>query len=862
MKKSDLVYILALLMPAVIIYRAFFLPGPLAWADAPYFFPEYVKTFVGVPYTWTSWGEEFGRISNILWIHPFMLLWGVLASIGLDSGIVVRILFYFPGVALSLIAPALLARYLKFGRIVAFFASLVYSLNTYFVLLVDGGQIGVVLAYGLFPLALLMLLKFLDKPSRVLFYSTLFVFFLLCSADIRIGLIALLSLGVWKIVEFVTGAVKITSKQVLYLGLVVFFFISLSMYWLLPTFTLLSIDGLAGSTPDLQVNSLLTSLFLFQPHWYLNEFGKVAAVPFYFAGIPFLLFGSLWTGRKKNFTIALCVLLFAFLSKGATPPLGLMYQWAIDHLPMGVAFRDSTKFFLPLVLFGGILIGLSAEWLFAGIAAKNKRVGIMLLVSIYAYLLALGSPAIFGKLNGVLAARVVNEDVVKVNSHLISEPGFFRVAWFPEHNPFSVHTLEKQIVEAKVLVDKRPLAALNAGIQDRFNFLHDPHAIDWFRLFGIKYLVFSGDPRKASLNEEEKYDWNNLLNLVDSTEGLKKLDIGYNIPVYEVPNTKPHIFASDKLFIVVGGDDIYQKIRNKNANFSPENQPFLFAEDGKWVWQSLSNIASDSAVIVMNEKHDEDLAFSLLQKYFISPSQKSEWAVRRTGDYLRYKYELLINNMDFYEFDYGKGVAFSTKKGEKVYFDLPVPDNGSYILAYRTWDGNHFQWVISQPQDFKKGVYHFDLENTGGVKVVNVAALVPKNDWDRAWRQKEELTNKFTVVSVGEEELNGLEELISNSWERVNEQQINPTKYTLNVPDGKRWIVFSDSFNTGWLAQHNLEETSALPFYSAINGFYAPSGGDWTLEFSGQRYVVWGMLVSGATLILLILLFIFRKNYK
>ena len=51
----------------------------------------------------------------------------------------------------------LLARYLKLGKVAQFFSSLIFVFNTYYLILVDGGQVGIALSYGLSPLIFLFL---------------------------------------------------------------------------------------------------------------------------------------------------------------------------------------------------------------------------------------------------------------------------------------------------------------------------------------------------------------------------------------------------------------------------------------------------------------------------------------------------------------------------------------------------------------------------------------------------------------------------------------------------------------------------------------------------------------------------------
>ncbi len=852
MKKSDLIFVLGLLATAVFTFRAFFLPGPLVWGDAPYFFSDYAKTYFTEPYAWNSWGKALGGISEIVWIHPLMFLWGLFAKfIGLESGVIIRILFYFPSLLLSLASPILLARYLGLSRTVQFFSSTLYVFNTYYLLLIGGGQVGVALAYGLFPLALYFLRKLYDKQNANTFYLSFATFFLLTIADLRVAIIAAFTFVCWVIVESVAYRKLPSLKQLTVFIPYIIAAIGLNAYWWLPTLKLVNFSPTGNSLSGLQLNSLLNSLFIFQPHWPANEFGKVAPVPYYFVGIPLLIFGSLLIRKKQIYVFAFCFLIFAFLSKGTTPPLGLTYQWVIEHLPFGVAFRDSTKIFIPLILFGGILLGSTVSW-FAEELGKNNRILPKTVLAIcFLYLIALVSPAVFGKMSGVLAGRTISRDIQTINSSIEARDGFFRTAWFPEHYPLAYHTDEKSVIDARNLVDLRPLAVINTGTQDRFNFLHNEESIAWLRLLGVHYLIFSGDPRKATPTEEEKYDWNNLLTLVDSTKGLEKVNVESSIPVYEVPDTKPHIFASDRVLVVVGGDDIYQKAKESNPDFSPANQTLLFVEDGKWNPKILERISLDSANLIFNDTDPTDLAFSFLQKYFTTPDKKSEWALRTSGDYLKYKYELLVRNISFRDFDYSKGIAFSTKTGEKLNFRLPIPVDDSYVVASRQMDTTgKLRWQVGKPTEYKKGTQVLTIQNPGGTQVVNTAAAIPAKEWEEANKLAQSISGKFRIVDL---------QNFPKSWIPVNYNTINPTKYSLSVLERVNWVVFTDSFNPMWHFLNNQQQFSSLPAYSAVNTFYVSGSSGGTIFFTGQKYVEWGLYISAGTLVILIFSYIWIR---
>ena len=628
--------------------------------------------------------------------------------------------------------------------------------------------------------------------------------------------------------------------------------LGLSAYWLVPLLKF-GEQSISLEVSRLQLISFLNPLFLFQPHWYLNQFGVVSPPPFYFIGVPFLIFGSLFFGNKrKSLIFAGCFLIFAFLSKGETPPLGNLYNWVVTNIPFGPAFRDSSKFFMPLLLFGGILIGSTVERL----KIRGARVGI------YIYLLFLIYPALSGRLNGTLSAKALPGDFQVIHERIAKEKGFLRTAWYPERHPLTFHIEEKSALDAKSLISERPFASMNIGTFDLFNFMHNEQFLDWFDLLGIKYLVFSGDPRKISLNEEGQKNWNDLLALTATTSGLLRTDWETSLPVYEVPETKPRIFAVDKIIAVVGGDDIYEKL-------SIGDQGTVFFEDGKFDPRKLDGVSSESAVLVFNNKEEIDLTMSFLQEYFIGidKAEKSDWALYKPENYLDWKYQLLIRDVDTKEFDYGKGIAFSTQTDEKLQIGLKASKRGDYILAVRNMasleggglkvdfngepseilnkEKSRFEW-FTKPVSLNKGTYELTLENPEGFNIVNIVALIPKSDWDEAQQLSKGLINHFDRLDM--DNLVSLEG--KNRWAEVNFEKISPVRYKIALPEAGKWIVFSDSYHSEWKLKRGVEYFDSYPFYSMINGFYVDSLGDAEIVFEDQKDLRLGFYISGAVLVL------------
>ena len=860
LKNNKLLFLLLLFIPIVLVFKNFFLSDPLAWGDAPYYYPEGLIGWLSGPYVWSDMGANFGGVNLFLWISPLMYLYGLIGSVlKLGNDLAIRLVFYFPSLILSLIGPYLFARYLKFSKLVAFFSSFVFTLNTYYLLLVDGGQVGVALAYGIFPFTLLFLKRLVDSPSKRNFFVGLLTSVLLTAVDPRISIIAFIALLIWLFVEWLGGERKLL-KNLLFVVLVGLLVIAINLYWVIPLFKI------GGGVMSLEVSklkllSLINPLLLFQPHWPGNIYGVISYPPFYFVLLPFFIFSGLLLKNKSKtlLTLSLLFLIFAFLVKGETAPLGGIYSFLVNTIPLGSAFRDSSKFFIPLILFAGVLIGSTGENILKRVKVNNTILFIGFFIC-YLYLLFLIAPALCGKLNFVLSNRKHSQDYQTIYENLKRDEGFYKIVWFPEKYPLAFETSNNPAIVAKTLVNNRPFAVLNAS-EDVFNFLYNPGFVEWFRVLGIKYLILSGNSRNTTPTQKDKENWEEIKDLINKIPGLEKKDWGISVPVYEVDSIRPKVFAVDKLTAVVGPEPLILS----SLSFAA-----VYFEDGKFDPRLFEGLNKDSIKILFNGKEELDLTMSFLQRYFAGYS-KSGWANYNNADYLKYKYQLLIRGIAFRDFDYGKGISFSTQTGERIEFNLKALKAGEYILAVRNWgealklnfEGNkvsinpsqkdNFSWYTKQIS-LKKGNHKLILENQGGTQIVNVAALVPIAEWTKAQALTKTYLTHFGITA---------ENKLNDNWKSVEVEKKSPVSYQVVAPKDSYWVILADSYHPEWKLKQGELFHASLPVFSMLNAFYIEP--DWTetdIVFKGQEAFRWGLWFSVVTALSLTIVYLYIKADK
>lgn len=861
-KKKKVLFFLGLAIPTILVFRALFTPGPLAWADAPFYYPEELSEMASKLFSWTEKETNFGGANRPSWLYPIMFLIGTLhAKLGISNDLLIRLAFYFPSLLLSLVGPVLLTRYLKFSKTVQFFTSLVYSLNTYYILLVDGGQAGVFLAYGIFPLALLSLKRLFDLASVKNLYKALLFTFLLTVADPRFLVLVFATFVVWVLVESLFLKNKRKRKPLFSFVLLATALFLFSLYWLVPALTL-GFGKVSLSVSGLRLFSFVNGLTLFQPHWPLNQFGIIFSPPLYFFVVPLLIFGAIFFAKRKETSVFLVLfLIFVFLLKGEAPPLGQIYGFVVNKLPFGFIFRDSSKFFIPLFIFGGILIGKTAE----GLSKPILKLGI------YLYLLFLILPAILGQLSGTLAGRSFNQEFLTIKENITKEEGFIRTAWFSRRHPFSFHLEDKPSLDAIDLIEKRPFASMNAGTYDHFNFLNSKKALEWFDLLGIKYLVFPEDAYKTKVNQEELVNKENLLSLVEDRKDLARVDWQTDIPVFKLENVSPRVFGFEKLLAIVGGDDIYSKI-------SPKEFGTLFLEDGQVNPRTLENVSPETVSLVFNNKDRPDLTMSFLRDYFVFPSGTvaSQWALYQKEEYLIYKYQLLIRDLEIKDFDYGGGIAFSTQPGEKIEFDILLEKVGDYVLAIRsmgtgealryTLDDEEgyieetreesFSWFL-KPVTLSNKKTKLVIENTDGLKVLNAVAIIPKAIWEEAEGLSAKYVDKFEILSTND--------IVSTGTSNIKEvfhQRIDPVNFSIRNIEEINWIVVTNSYHFAWELRGEGRVEKPQPLYSMVNAYYAKDLNEGKIIFTAQEKTENAFTLSVLTVVALTGVFIGKRIKK
>jgi len=841
-----------------------------------------------LPWSWRQFsvGDGMGEYTIFtLWSQPLHVLSELMNWIHLSNEIQTKLM----GAAIlffGLLGIWKLLSYFKINDLGKSIGSAFFILNSFFLLMFDGGQFSLNLAYITLPYAILSFLNLLKTgkwKERVRFSLSCL---LISIFDIRIIFLLTIIIGVYLIFKiFFPFNIRKCFKLLLNL-LISFIFtflilIGFHAYWILPSFfartpQLPMTYGRLSQVDFLSFSSVGHSIFLQQPHWFKNVFGQIGQLKFEFIFIPILVFLSPIL-IKKNISVGfwlVIALLGIFLSKGSQDPFPGIYLWLFANFPGFSLFRDPVKFYFLTALAYSILIGFT---IYASSKLNNRftKFGIKVLPFLtFLYLIFLARPIYLGWMMGMISQPIYLNDYKQMANVLENDHKFSRILWLPSQPPLSYTSLDHPPVEASRLADKRPFAAGTIGTYETLNFLREsPIMYQLLEVSGIGYLAYPFlDPRRDDMSSDHIRYHHTFLRQLLEKPWLSDLTKYSKVPLLKVSKVQDLFFITPNLWWVIGSDSIYNDVA-KNPELALSKNAFVFAEEYPGLGTRINELPE--AKIVLNKKTDLDLTASLIDSSDLifpaknldfDPDKTSGWWKREAADLVRWRSFLQekygIDNQDF---DLGGGWAIgegnlefriqnSEFRKDKILLARVMESSRSGKLSF--YQGNTLIGVVSTKIDEATNVRWFEvgkltsvgnltISSEGDINVVNTLAVLDEKKWAIYQSKVKQLQGR--IVNFDEK----YAEDDNNST--VSYQKINPTKYRVIVSNLTKpsFLVFSQNYDGLWKTDGGQ---ASLPVYSLLNGFRIQGDGEYIVEFEPQKYVYRGLVITGATIVILILL--------
>lgn len=661
MKKQNIYYSLFLVGFIFLIFRNWFLVPKIIGGDWPYLFDENLRNYSLYFSAWNSFVSNglggtnpsyalsiFNGITVFL-SQAFHFSWPFIYKISW-FGLFIGLSIFSSMCLLKTVLPRV-----KFWQLIL--SAIIFSTNTYILMVVSGGQMGVALAYSVAPFILARFIKVIHDLSfysalslgfrEVMYHSALagLVLAVQVMFDPRIAYVTMIGVVLYFILNITKNMTKNLYLVLFVLIIPIILSILLHASWILPILiskqTYFSDLGgafvSAGIVKFLSFTFFSQSFSLLHPNWPENIFGKVYFMKNEFILIPILAFSSLLflanpTVKKFNKTILfLCFLglLGSFLAKGTNPPFEGIYLWLFGNIPGFVILRDSTKFYTLIALSYSMLIPFSiyyiSEWLNSKLKNQSSKFQfkiqnyllIVFFIFFIGYWMFLIRPAILGQLGGTFKRHEVPKEYIGLKDLLYNQKEYFRTLWVPRQQRFSFISDIHPAIEAEPLLGTRNVSELSKKISSK-------QTQSLLSELSIKYIVIPYDSLGEQFLDDRKYSEKLRIEYekkLDTIPWLKKIKSG-KIAIYETPANKDHFFLDkgDKISSVMISPTHYiltiSVNEPQNLIFSENFNPYwVLAGSQKIIYSQKTKNGLNSFWLDQKGKYTVDISFSL-EKYY------------------------------------------------------------------------------------------------------------------------------------------------------------------------------------------------------------------------------------------------------
>lgn len=639
--------ILALIL---FFFRNWFSWNILSSGDWIYYFPEKVQDMRPLS-SWDWFHNGMGASEmHQLWLNAYFTPTVKLVAF-IPWQLYERLFWFFPYLLIGLLASYYAAKKLLGGEQTFLLTSLLYLTNTYALLLVGGGQMGIGLAYALFPLVLTFfwdIVRNLGNREFNLVHKSVIagVFFaFLVMFDIRVAYVC-------SLVCLVLIAAYITKHSSFFIHLGIFALITggitflLHSFWIVPLLmhSIPVVDSLrdiytsVDSLSFFSFAKLEETISLLHPNWPENLFGKTYFMRGEFLLIPIIAFTSVLLVNAKvksqnvksrlkiqNFNqsktillLGLVGLLGVFMGKGVNEPGGQIYAWLFEHLPGFVMFRDPTKFYLLISFSYSLLIPYSLVKVSERVSSieyrvlsilRSKNVAYGLVVCLFlVFWLFTVRQAVWGEMRGTFTKHEVPREYKELSQFLSSQPDFFRVLWVPKMQRFGMFPSKHPSMSAEELFQAYSIQDLELAMQQtvKTGQLQD---------YAVKYVIVPFDSQKDLFITDRKFDqqlYERHVQLVQRVPGLVRIEQFGDLVVYEVRNPKTHFWIAGS-GIPVGDKKLSQTAYEVSLKDVEKYQRLVFSESYSSNWYA----RTERGEVIPAEKH-----FGSIQS-FILPEEGS-----------------------------------------------------------------------------------------------------------------------------------------------------------------------------------------------------------------------------------------------
>jgi hypothetical protein len=691
--------IIATLISTIVYHKWFYTLTLLSGQDWGYYFQTAAISLAKAPYLLLN--DSFNTTNLTISNYPVLLLWG-LFSVIFPYELTERILFFWPAIIIGVYGAYRLCYEISGSNKGAFWGSMLFIVNSYVLTLTYAGHITLLVGYSLIPFILYCLIKNLNSNDNKYVYLQSIAMIVLSIYEFRILYIFLWIELIYLIFNtnklFIKNSLTLNSKYIWKILVPLFVTFAFNLYWLIPMYmenVLLSNQifdrGLFGN----EYMDIIHAFTLNHPFWNGKEIiyfvkNYIHWSSFIFPLLAFVSFVS--TKRKQNLIFFMTLVLIGILLvKQVDIPFNELYPWLYENIPGFSAFRESSKFFILIIL--GYIILISNIFNLV-IVRKYKLVeysiSFMILMLLYFSVMYLMTNS-----NGaVLRSRLINNDYLTLKQYISNDNSDMNVMWLPEKSRWayfdsntSNFSFKELFVLSEIETEERTNLELIKYILSTPAFLTNA---------GVKYIVV---PIEDDLNDDnffQYYDYkrSELIDILDDKVGyLKQVNIQTeSLKLYENLNFKGDIYISDSVYYVdnyshinsfVGNNiDIQNFVINQH---DPHSDYLINYSD--YIVDELIGIDKDLDIedsLLINNPNIFNLKVEFLDG--ILNLYREDYISRQliySGNTSNSTYVLLINNNEKYSIEEGSYIIKTVRLGgsSSVGLDIINTDSGEKLFS-------------------------------------------------------------------------------------------------------------------------------------------------------------------------------------
>lgn len=526
-----------------------------------------------MPSSFSAWSPVFGlgNPNPQLSFWLFKSVWYVLSLFGMNYTNVVRLTFLVPISLFGMLFPYFYIYKLVRDRLIAFVSALFYGSFTYFLVL-QTNHLPIAFVYSVTPLILLLMQTGIEKNTVANWITLSLVLTVITGYEIRITVL-IFTILFFQFLFLANPPLKAYSKN---LFILLFIYILLNLYWLLPT-----LKGIDKEVVKIASRGLFGDSLFDLPHalsgsyhsWtggYPNmNFVKQPIKMIYWITPTLAFFGFLLTGhrqKKAMYFFSTLLIMGLFLSKQSAPPFRDVYRTLYEKNFIFSFYREASKFWI-LISVG--YLGILSNTVLYFAQSKSKFLYNFSLLLLVSMALLNFRPLLNREIGTLFIPRNIPNDYKVLNEHITKENKFFRTLWVPVASKWGIFSYYNPKLTLGDLVNtlddtkyKKHFKKMHAKA------LNIPEIHKIVSILGVRYILVPVDDRGLEDSVYDVYGIDNpyyYYDLVRRINWYKVADIDTELlVVMENPDHYRH-----RLYLIksnaAGTEEVFPQIVKENS---------------------------------------------------------------------------------------------------------------------------------------------------------------------------------------------------------------------------------------------------------------------------------------------------------